>query len=118
MMNGNMEQKHSGLGIASFIMSITVCFLIFVMIVIAGILASHRVEGERMYPGQMLVGFGIIFLLIVDVIAVLLGIASVCQSDRKKLFGVLGLAISGLTVLGTLALIALGLMVAHAHQAG
>src|SRR5579863_2557352 len=99
-MNSEIEQKHSGTGIASFIMSLGVCFFVFVLIVIAGLLSAHREEGARMYPGQMLIGFGIIFLLLVDVIALILGIASVCQSERKKLFGVLGLLISGLSILG------------------
>ncbi len=83
-----------------------------VMFVIAGILSAHRLPGEFHYPGQTIVGLGIIFLFAVDVIAVGLGIAAVCQSEKKRLFGILGLVFSSGTILGAAGLMIVGLLYA------
>ncbi len=47
-----------------------------------------------------------------DVLAVGLGIAAVCQTGKKRLFGILGLVFSGGTIMGTIALIIIGLIYA------
>lgn len=107
-----VSQKHSGLGIVSFSMSIGVGFLMLVVFVVAGLLSAGRVHHGQTYPGQMAIGFAAIFLLGLDVIAVGLGIAAVCQKDRKRLFGILGLVFSAATVLGTIGLMIIGLMFA------
>lgn len=105
-----LEQKHSGIGIASFIISIVVGCLMLTVIGIGSVFAAHRVPGERTYPGQTLVGLAIIFLAAVDVIAIGLAIAALCQSGKNRLFGILGLVFSGMTVIGVLGLIIIGLM--------
>ena len=104
------EEKHSGIGIASFIISIVVGCLMLAVIGVGSMFAAHRVPGERMYPGQTLVGLAIILLTAVDVIAIGLAIAALCQSGKNRLFGILGLVFSGLTVIGVLGLIIIGLM--------
>jgi hypothetical protein len=104
-----MEEKHSKIGIASFGISILVGFLVVAMFVIAGALNAGRVEHGHDYPGQTFVGLSIIALLAADVLAVGLGIAALCQSGTRRLFGILGLTFSSVTILGTVGLIIIGI---------
>ncbi len=105
-----MEEKHSRLGIASFVTSIAIGILILLLFVVAGILHNKNPDGN--YPSQMVVGFVFIALAAADFTAVGLGIASLCQSGRKKIFGILGLIFSSLTLLSTITLIAIGIVFA------
>jgi hypothetical protein len=105
-----LEEKHSGLGIASFGISVAVGCLMVVMMGVAAVLSAHRIPGSPTYPGQTLVGLAIIFLAAADVVAVGLGIAALCQTGRKRLFGILGLVFSGSTILGTIGLMIIGLI--------
>ena len=106
----SLENEHSGIGIASFVISIAVGCFMLAAICVAGILAAHRIPGERTYPGQMAVGLVIIFLAAADVAAIGLGIAALCQAGKNRLFGILGLVFSSLTILGVIGLMILGLM--------
>jgi hypothetical protein len=105
-----MEEKHSRLGIASFALSLVVGFLILVLFVVAGVLAQRHGTGSEQYPGSVAVGAGMILLVGLDFLAIGLGIAAVCQKERKRLFGVLGLVFAALTVFGAGALIAVGVL--------
>lgn len=104
------EEKHSALGIASFAISIVVGCLLLAVFVTAGILNGGRVQHGQTYPGQVIVGFVAIFLWAVDIMALALGIAAVCQSGRKRLYGILGLVLSAATILGSAGLVILGLI--------
>lgn len=110
-------EKHSKFGIASFIASLTVGGLLFATIIVGSLLNSdgHLQRGEQ-YPGQVIVGLVIIFLLGVDVIAAGLGIVALCQPRTRRVFGILGLVFSLLTILGTIALIVIGLLVAGRYR--
>ena len=112
-----MEEKHSRMGIASFALSLVTGFSLFVLFAVAGMLNGGRVERGGQYPGQMLVGFIVIGLLGADVVAAGLGIASVCQSARKRIFGILGLSFSALTLVGGAGLLIIGFIfvAVHAH---
>jgi hypothetical protein len=103
-------EKHSGLGIVSFCISVAVGGLILVTFIVASLLNRGSVEHGHSYPGQQLVGFAVIDLLAADILAVALGIASLCQAGKKRIFGILGLAVSASTILGTVALIIIGLL--------
>jgi hypothetical protein len=104
------EPKHSGLGIASFGVSIAVGCLMMAWLCVAAILSAHRLPGARTYPGQTVVGLAVIFLMAADVVAVGLGIAALCQTGRNRLFGILGLVFSSATIVGTLGLMMIGLV--------
>lgn len=110
-----MEEKHSGVGIISFAISLLVGLFMFVVFAIAGVLGSQHPQGTRPGPAQVIVGLMIFLLLGIDLVAVVLGIIALCQPQRKKLYGTLGLVISGMTILGTIGLILLGLMVVHSR---
>ena len=103
-----MDEKHSALGIASFVMSVAIACLMFMVFIAAGIL--HNTHPDGPYPGQTAIGFLVITLTFVDLAAIGLGIASLCQKTHKRIFGAFGLAISSLTVAGSLALVVFGLI--------
>lgn len=108
-MDQPIEQKHSGVGIASFIISVLVGIAMAALFVGAAILHARGRDG--VYPGQALVGIIAILLLFADTAAFGLGLASVFAKERKKIFGILGLTFSALTLLGTVGLIVLGLKI-------
>ena len=83
-----------------------------VAFLVAGILNAGRVQRGQRYPGQEILGFAILFLLAADLGAVGLGIAALCESGKKKLFGVLGLVFSSGTLIGAIGLMVLGLIIA------
>lgn len=99
-----MEQKHSGIGIASFVTSITVGILVFLTTVVSGIMVASAASEEFF----TIVGLLILALLSVDVVALGLGIGGLCQKDRKKIFAILGTVFSSVTVVGTIFLAILG----------
>lgn len=106
-----MEQKHSGLGIASFITSIAAGILIFAAVVIAGVMETSTPGGlDEKSASAMMVGLAIIALLIVELAALGLGIGGLCRSDSKKIFAILGTTFSAVTIAGTLLLMIIGLM--------
>jgi len=71
---------------------------------------THRIPGDRTYPGQLAVGLITIFLMAAEVVAFGFGIAALFQSEKKRLFGILGLVFSSATIVGTIGLIIIGLV--------
>ena len=105
-----MDDRHSGIGIASFAISLVAALMLLAVFLIAGIL--HNTYRGAHYPGQMFVGFATMGLMALDTVAFGLGIAAIIQPKRNKLFGILGLVFSGLTMLGTVGLIFIGMIAA------
>jgi hypothetical protein len=103
------EQKHSGLGIASFITSIVSGILIFLLIVIAGAMEVSTPGGmDEKSAGAMMVGLFFVFLG-ASLVALGLGIAGLLQKDRKKIFAILGTIFSAVTIVGMIFIVMLGL---------
>lgn len=107
---------HSGLGIASFIISI-VGFCVGFMLVIAaallvmGISDSSMMTSDEMVdeaPGLIIVGLLLISVLIMNFVGLILGIVSLVQSNRKKIFPILGTVFNSLTFIGLFGLIVIG----------
>lgn len=106
-----MDQKHSGLGIASFIVSTIIGVLMFFLIIIAGVMEVSTPGGiDESSSSAMIVGLLMIALMIVDVVAVGLGIAGLTQKDRKKIFSILGIVFGVATIVGTIFLSIIGNM--------
>jgi hypothetical protein len=106
----NMNQppmKHSGLGIASFTLSILGAICIFATFVIAGFLGHNQTGGY--YPGQTLVGFALIFFIFILILSLGLGIASIFQKGQKRVLGILGLVFSAGTLMLTVLLLIVGI---------
>lgn len=103
-------EKHSGPGISSFVISLASGILLFLLFAVAGIMETSTPGGiNENSPAALIIGLCVIGLIGLAIIALGLGIAGLLQSNRKKLFAVLGTVFSGLQVLGTITLIAIGL---------
>lgn len=105
-----MAQKHSGLGITSFIFSIVSGILIFILIIIAGMMEASTPGGiDEKSAAAVIVGLFIIAFLFLCLVALGLGIAGLMQKDRKKLFAILGTIFSTVTLVGTISIIIVGM---------
>lgn len=100
--------KHSGLGIASFCISLFAGLIMIVMIVLAGMLAASGQSEDSL--GFALVGLGIIGMGVLLMVALGLGIAGVCMRDTKKLFAILGLVFSAVGLLGVGGIMLIGIL--------
>lgn len=106
-----MDAKHSGLGIASFIISLVAGLAILIAIVIAGIMEANTPGGiDENSPEAILLGLVLIGMMFLDLVALGLGIGALFQRDRKKIFAILGTIFSGVVVLGTAFLMVIGSM--------
>ena len=106
-----MELKHSGVGIAAFIISLLMGFITFIVVVIAGVLETSSPGGiDQNSVAAAVVGLLIIGCILVQLVALGLGIAGLVQKNRKKLFAILGTVFSGMTLLGVVFLMLIGSM--------
>ena len=109
-----VKSKHSGFGVASFIISILAGLLMFLVFVIGTIMQLSTPGGMDQQSIQaMLVGLSIIALLFIDIVAVVLGIVGLFQKERKKLFAILGIIFSSATVISMIVLIIVGLLMSR-----
>jgi hypothetical protein len=108
---GLEAKKHSGIGIASFVISLGAALAIFLVFVIAGIMQSTTPGGmNEKSAGTIIVGFSIVGLLFVNLVAIGLGLGGLVKKGNKKIFAVLGTVISSGVMLITIILIAIGIM--------
>ncbi len=106
-----MEMRHSGLGISSFIISTAIGVLMFLLFVIAGVLETSTPGGmDENSVEAMLVGLFLIAFLLMDLVALGLGVGGLFQRDRRKVFAVLGVVFSVGTVAITLLFLLIGMM--------
>ncbi len=106
------ELKHSGLGITSFITSLVSGVLLFILFAVAGVLQASTPGGmNEESASAVLIGLFLFAFLFVALVALGLGIAGLLQKDRKKVFAVLGTIFSGVTIVGTLFVMMIGLAI-------
>lgn len=104
------EQKHSGLGIASFIISMVAGLLVFIVIAIAGVMEASTPGGmDETSAGAVMVGLFLFLFLGLALVALGLGIAGLLHKQRKKVFSILGTIFSSVTLAGTAFIMMLGL---------
>lgn len=102
---------YSGLGIASFAVSLIAAVLTIVLIGICGVLAYSQPDSlDEESPVAMLVGLAMMITIFAELAAAALGIGCFFQRDRRKLYGVLGLIFAVATLIGVVALIVFGLL--------
>lgn len=105
-----MEQKHSGLGIASFVTSIVSGILIFILVVIASVMYASTPNGiDEKSAGAVVVGLCLFAFMFATLVALGLGIGGLLQKDRKRIFALLGTIFSAVTILGTVSIFLVGL---------
>lgn len=104
------ELKHSGLGIASFIVSIAAGVCIFFTFVIAGAIEATTPGGMNEESATaIIIGLLLVIFLFATLVSLGLGIGGLVQKERKKIFAILGTIFSATITLGTVALIVLGM---------
>jgi hypothetical protein len=102
--------KHSGFGIASFIISIVQAIITMIVILSAGLVG-------RMHPSNdkqlffMIIGLLVFAGLFVNLVGAGLGIGGVFQNNRKKVFSILGIIFNFAVIISVSALIIFGLMI-------
>ncbi len=101
--------RHSGLGVASFVLALIGFVGMFLTFAVAGALRASGVPTGAHDPASILVGLAVILMGLVSLIAVGLGFGGLFQTGCRKLFASLGLGIAVFTVLSTAGLIILGM---------
>ncbi|MBA3312373.1 MAG: hypothetical protein H0T47_03635 [Planctomycetaceae bacterium] len=105
------ERRHTGFGIASFVLAILSGIAMLALFVVAGIMETATPEGlDEESIEAMAVGLGFFGFAMATLLAFVLGVAGLFQSNRNKTFAILGMLFSILTLLGTTGLITVGLM--------
>ena len=103
--------KHSGLGVASFVLSVLIGALDFAVFVIAGVVETSTPGGMNEESlVAVVIGLLIIGSLFANVGGIGLGIAGIIQKNRQKVFSILGVAFHTLIILGMVGLLIVGLM--------
>ena len=95
--------RHSGPGIAAFLLSILGGIIFIIAIVVAlGAVQSKNTEILNFAGFALFAAWGL------EIIAVILSIVGLVQKDRKKIFAILGLIFSVLILLVSAALVIIG----------
>lgn len=101
-------RPHSGLGIASFIISLAAGAALVVLLGIAGVIESQPGGMDEESAGAVLVGLLLALTALAHVLALGLGIAALVQAGRSKLFGVLSTVFASTGLIGTVLIFLLG----------
>lgn len=119
------ENKHSRLGVASFVIAVLTTVLFVVLLVVIFSVAGQLLGGadpQSVTPQDLqrnleespgttgvlgVAGFGLVASPLLYLLGAALGIAGLIQKQRKRLFAVLGTVANGLILLGLLALVLL-----------
>jgi len=102
--------KHSVLGIISFVIGILASLLLCITFAIAGF-SSPQTFGTSLYENMMTV-IGLMACASggMSVLGLGLGIGGVIQKAQSKVFGIIGLVVNGLLLLGFCGLMLLGII--------
>ena len=92
------ETKHAGFGVGSFVISILTGSSMLILTITAGIMDEKGVMEDD--TEMQVVGILIFGSMLLAVIGSVLGVVSYFQKDKKKVLGIIGLALNALTVLG------------------
>lgn len=103
-------QPHSGLGIASFVISLGAGAVLCIVIGIAGVLDTQPGGLDEDSVAAGLLGLAMVATGLAQTLALALGlgIAALVQAGRNKLYGVLGTVFSATGLVGTTLLFLLG----------
>jgi hypothetical protein len=104
-----IKLKHSGLGIASFVLSLlTVAGVIGFYLAVTAAVARGVVDAANPPAGLLAAGMVFLVSVLVALIGISLGIAGLVQKNRRHVLAWLGLVLNSLVVLAVAVLIVLG----------
>ena len=101
------EPRHSGMGIASFVISVITGITTFLIFVYAGMKEMSLPGGVSEHSGvAMMIGFSMILAWMLLFVGMILGAVALFEKNRKKVFAVLGLVFNlGMLVLSALLIV-------------
>jgi len=106
-------RKHSGLGIASFILAIFAGFTAFALVVTAGVLEASTPGGiDDESPVAIIIGLSLFAIIGVNLLGIALGVAGIFQPNRYRTFPVLGILFNLMLIMAFLLLVVIGLTIA------
>lgn len=101
--------KHSGPGIASFVLSLVFGTVVFFLFCIAGYLEITTPGGVDEESGEAIaLGLAILGALAVTLCGLVLGIVGLVLPNRRKGFAAAGVAINACALLGAIAVMVMG----------
>lgn len=108
---GSASDRHSGMGVSSFALSIFLAVLFLATFMLAGVMEANApgVLDNEKSASAIVVGGLMIFGVFIGILGLALGIAGLCQLRRNKVFAVLGVVFNGVVLLGASLLIVIGL---------
>ena len=101
-------EKHSTIGIISLVITVAAGVIELGLFVAAGLLTSSVDGLTEESPVAAAIGLGIICMPAFMLIGTVLGVVGLFQKDRKKLFPILSVAISGIAICIFVLLLILG----------
>ena len=101
-------QPHSGLGIASFIISLCADILLVLLLAVLGVLQSRPGGLDENSAAANTMGLGLLLTTLALTVALGLGIAALAQPGRNKVYGVLGTVFAATGLAGTVLMFTLG----------
>jgi|WetSurMetagenome_2_1015567.scaffolds.fasta_scaffold233168_2 hypothetical protein len=107
------EKPNSGLGVASFVISLAVAFLALLLFVILVFveLSNPGVVSGKDSPATLALGSVFVLLAFADLVALGLGIGGACQKNRKTTLAILGIIFSSIAIFGVMVLAIIGLAI-------
>ena len=109
------QRRHSGLGIASFVLSIVGGLATLGVFVTAGVLEAQTPGGlDEDSPVTMMVGLAVFAAVGLALLGLALGIGGLVQPNRQRIFAILGTIFNGFIILGICGIMALGMAVSGA----
>lgn len=124
------RQGHSKLGISSVIIAVLATFVIVILFIVAGSVASTLFESQdpaAIDPQSLqsspeattlaIVGIGILGSFLLYLLGLILGVAGIFQGRKKRLFGILGAVLNGLVLLTVVLLFVIGTIIGGAAGA-
>ena len=99
---------HSGMGVASFTLSMVAGLGLLVIFAIAGVAESRPGGLDEASPLATAIGLVLLLAALANMVALGLGIAGLVQAGRNRLFATLGTVFASATLLGSLVLALLG----------
>ncbi|KZE66980.1 hypothetical protein AV545_23740 [Paenibacillus jamilae] len=113
-----VKLKHSGPGIASFIMSLVSLIGYIILAIMVINLMAHFSQYQTMNPevalhqtGTVMIPFIFLGSLLLNCSGLVVGIIGIALKNRKKTFAITGLIINALIIVGFIALLAIGLSI-------
>lgn len=105
------NSKHSGPGIASFVISlVTLLGYAISFLIVGGMASSIMNEAGNLSTDSsqsiMFLGLSVLVLAALNVIGVVIGIIGISLRKRRKVFGIIGTIINGLIILLFMLLVA------------